>query len=187
MKTLPNLLRYAFNILLTVLLVAVSVSCHDEPDLTTTKDATTEAARSSGESITSARSTGTPTDYNISLTVDGLIWTYVITKNPGAKDLSHFILNFQNCNGSSATLEDIVWATVNGEPAILESSEGNTGCNVSSVTTNLVKFDDLPAATSYTIVFQTNVRYGNFVGTTAWLKAGRSCFAYPVLAPCCPL
>lgn len=124
---------------------------------------------------------------NISLSVNGLTWTYVITKNQGAKDLSHFILNFQNCGTRSATIDNIVCATVNGQPAVLENSQGNTGCDIASVTTNFVKFDNLPGASSYTIVFKTDVVYGNFVGTTAWLKAGTSCFAYPVLAPCCPM
>lgn len=126
-------------------------------------------------------------DYTISLTVSGLTWTYVITKNPGAKNLSHLILNLNNCGSRSATINNIVWATVNGVPATLENSEGNTGCAVYTVTSNFIKFDDLPDTSSYTIVFRTNRRFGNFVGSTAWLKAGASCFAYPVLAPCCPL
>jgi hypothetical protein len=118
--------------------------------------------------------------------VVGATWTYVITKNPGAKDLSHFILNFQNCGTSSATLSNILWATVNGEPAVLSNSEGNTGCTVNDVTSNFVKFDELVSASSYTIVFEMTGIFGNFVGTTAWLKAGNSCITYPVLAPCCP-
>src|SRR5688500_6493186 len=105
------------------------------------------------------------------------------TKNSGAKEWSHYIRNFQHCGSSIATLNNIVWATVNGLPATLENSEGNTGCNVAAVTANFVKFDNLPDAETYTIVFETDRLFGHFVGTTAWLKAGTSCFTYPVLAP----
>jgi len=125
-------------------------------------------------------------DYSINVSKDGAVWTYCITKNPGAKGLSHFILNLQNCGTRSVTISNILWATVNGQPATLETSEGNTGCDVSEVTTNFVKFDDLPDANSYTIKFELSQVFGNFVNTTAWLKAGTSCYPYTVNAPCCP-
>jgi hypothetical protein len=125
-------------------------------------------------------------DYNIAVTKDGTVWTYVITKNAGAKGLSHFILDLQNCPGrQTLDISDIVSATVNGQPATLESTEGNTGCDVASVTSNFVKFDNLPDADTYTIVFELNQEYGNFLTTTAWLKAGTSCHAYVVQGPCC--
>jgi hypothetical protein len=127
-------------------------------------------------------------DYNITVTKECKVWTYVITKNGDAKDLSHFILDLNNCPWStSLNISSIVSATVNGQPAVLESSEGNTGCDVASVTSNIVKFDDLPDAPSYTIVFELNHEYGNALMTTAWLKAGNSCHAYVVNGPCCPL
>ena len=87
----------------------------------------------------------------------------------------------------SFMISNFLWATVNGQPATLETSEGNTGCNVSEVTTNFIKFDDLPDANSYTIKFELNQEFGNFVTSTAWLKAGTSCQLYPVSAPCCPM
>jgi hypothetical protein len=125
-------------------------------------------------------------DYNISVSKDGKTWTYVITKNAGAKGLSHFILDLQNCPGrQTLDFSSIVSATVNGQPATLATSEGKTGCDVASVTSNFVKFDDLQDADSYTIVFVLNQEYGNFLTTTAWLKAGTSCHAYTVNGPCC--
>ena len=124
-------------------------------------------------------------DYNITVTKDGTIWTYCISKNPGAKGLSHFILNLQNCRERSVTIDNILWATVNGQPATLESSEGQgAGCDVT--TSNFVKFDNLPDASSYKIVFELNKEFGNFVNTVSWLKAGTSCNTYVVNAPCCP-
>jgi hypothetical protein len=75
---------------------------------------------------------------------------------------------------------------VNGVDAVLAASEGNTGCNVGSVTSNIVKFDDLKDAKVYTIVFELNEEFHNFLTTTAWIKAGNSCHSFEVLAPCCP-
>jgi len=177
----------AMNMLLTVVSLLFWTSCSDhEPQLT--RDVKGRSSASAIDSNTpNPKSSSSAGDYNISLTVVGDLWTYVITKNAGAKDLSNFSLNLQNCGVSSATIENILWATVNGQPADLQSSNGNTGCDIQSVTTNFVKFDNLPSATSYTIIFKMDRVYGNFVGTTAWLKAGTGCFSYSVLAPCCPL
>src|SRR5687768_6262703 len=45
----------------------------------------------------------------------GSTWTYTITKSTAdAKDLGHFILNFDTCGGQSPTIASIVSATVNG-------------------------------------------------------------------------
>lgn len=175
-------------LLISGMLLLVS-SCSDESlDRSARPEHAGKKAKNSElNSISSnSNSSSSAGDYTISLSIDGKIWTYVITKNGNAKDLSHFIINLQNCAERSATIENIVSATVNGAPATLENSEGNTGCNVSSVTSNFVKFDDLPEADSYTIVFELDHKFGNFVGTTGWLKAGTSCVAYPILAPCCP-
>src|SRR3990170_2746270 len=125
-------------------------------------------------------------DYNVTVTKDVNTWTYVITKNGNAKDLSHFILDLENCPGNQTlNFSSIVSVTVNGAAATLSTSEGNTGCEVASVTSNFVKVDDLGSATSYTIVFTLNGEYGNVLKTTAWLKAGTSCHAYEVNGPCC--
>ena len=181
----------AMRILFSFALIAIWVACSDDSAELRSTQKTAKSNKFQNATLNnnkgSSKSESSAGDYNISLSVNGLTWTYVITKNSGAKDLSHFILNFQNCGAKSATIQNIVWATVNGLPAKLENSEGKTGCAVSEVTNNFVKFDNLPDAASYTIVFKTDRVFGHFVGTTAWLKAGTSCFAYPVLAPCCPM
>jgi hypothetical protein len=184
----PPHFRMDVKVLLMMLVFTALVSgCMDDNDSNTLKKDSTISSNAGRSAAGNSNSQSNSGDYTIELSVVGSIWTYVITKNPGAKDLSHFILNFQNCGTSSATLSNILWATVNGKPAKLSNSEGNTGCNVNDVTTNFIKFDNLPSALSYTIVFEMNGVFGNFVGTTAWLKAGNSCIAYSVLAPCCLL
>lgn len=174
-----------FSVLMLVLLSGLTGCIHQDevsPALPiTVSGSSLEAAG------TNARATSNSGDYTISLSVDGLIWTYCITKKPGAKDVSNFSINLQNCGPASSTINNIVWATVNGKPATLASSNGKNGCDIASVTTNFVKFDNLPAASTYKIVFKTDRAYGNFVTTTAWLKAGTSCHPYAIIAPCCPL
>ena len=127
-------------------------------------------------------------DYRLDVSGEGTIWTYTITLCEGAKGVSHFILDLENCpeEGKSVTIDDIVWAKVNGVDAKLEASEGKTGCDVASVTSNIVKFDDLEEARVYTITFELKQEYHRFLTTTAWIKAGTSCHAFEILAPCCP-
>jgi hypothetical protein len=189
MKTIKrsNLFRMDVKVFLMTIVFATLISACTDDAVTAESQSTASEAAKSRSATGNSNSSSQQGDYTIQLTVVGETWTYVITKNPGAKDLSHFILNFQNCGTSSATIDNILWATVNGQPAVLANSEGKTGCDVYSVTSNFIKFDDLPSASSYTIVFEMDRIYGNFVGTTAWLKAGNSCISYAVLAPCCPL
>lgn len=131
---------------------------------------------------------GSADDYTIKVTKEGTVWTYEICKGEGAKGVSHFILDLDNCSWSSSlSINSIKWATVNGQPAILEDSEGNTGCDVSSVTSRFVKFDDLPDADKYIIQFELKSEYGNVLETTAWIKAGTGCYSYVVKGPCCPV
>jgi hypothetical protein len=189
MKTisrLSSLMNARFLKIFFSLSLAVAVSaCSDESaDVAPSDDAAGKKASAKNSNDNSTSGYG---DYNIQVSREGSVWTYVITKNPGAKGLSHFVLNLQNCALRSSTIDNILWATVNGEPAKLSNSEGNTGCDVSEVTTNFVKFDDLPDADSYTIKFEFDKVIGNYVTSTAWLKAGTSCVKYPVIAPCCPL
>lgn len=126
--------------------------------------------------------------YTIKVTKDVTVWTYEICLGEGAKGISHFILDLDNCSRSeSLSIESIKWATVNGQAVELEDSEGNTGCDVYSVTSRFVKFDDLPDADKYIIKFELNQEYGNVFETTAWIKAGTSCFSYVVDGPCCPM
>lgn len=137
----------------------------------------------------SSKSTSNFGDYNIALSTssDGAIWTYTITKNPGAKNLSHFILNLDNCGDQSPTINDILWATVNGGPATLADSEGQgTTCYPQATTNNFVKFDNLGAADSYVIVIKFDRGY-QVANTTGWLKAGTSCNSGAVQGPGCPI
>ena len=124
--------------------------------------------------------------FDIQVTSDGLTWTYVITKT-GKNALSHFILNLANCDFSELLSVDLIkCATVNGQPAVLETSPGNgTGCEVTSM--NIVKFDNLPDVDVHTIVFTLERRFHNYQLTEAWLKAGNSCQKAEVHGPCCPI
>jgi hypothetical protein len=124
--------------------------------------------------------------FDIQVTSDGLTWTYVITKT-GKNALSHFILNLANCDFSQLLSVDLIkCATVNGQPAVLETSPGNgTGCEVTS--TNVVKFDNLPDVDVHTIVFTLERPFHNYQLTEVWLKAGNSCQKAEVHGPCCPI
>src|SRR5688500_15732509 len=165
---------------LAICFAVIISACSEDAVLSSASDG---SASGGGGKANSASNAG---DYSIQVSNVGKVWTYVITKNAGAKGLSHFILDLQNCPGvQTLDASDIVSATVNGQPATIETSEGNTGCDVASVTSNFVKFDNLPDANTYTIVFELNQEYGNFLTTTAWLKAGTSCHAYVVQGPCC--
>jgi hypothetical protein len=180
-----NLNRSTVVRALAICFVVIISACSEDAVLSSASDGSASGGGGKANSGNS-NSQSNYGDYNIVVTKDGKVWTYVITKNAGAKGLSHFILDLQNCEGrQTLDFSSIVSATVNGQPATLETSEGNTGCDVASVTSNFVKFDNLPDANTYTIVFELNQEYGNFLTTTAWLKAGTSCHAYVVQGPCC--
>jgi hypothetical protein len=119
-------------------------------------------------------------------TTDGITWTYVITKT-GKNALSHFIINLSNCDFSNLLSPELIEsATVNGQPADLDTSAGNgTGCEVTS--TNIIKFDNLPEADVHTIVFVLKQQFHNYQSTEVWLKAGNSCLEYQVPGACCPV
>lgn len=139
----------------------------------------------------SQNSTSLFSDYNISTSVssDGTLWTYTITRAKAkAKNLSHFIIDLNNCGAESATFANIVWATVNGNPANLSQTEGSgTGCNPQSTTTNFVKFDNLQSATSWVLVLKFDRGYSIFSSAAVWIKAGTSCNQGTVQGPGCPL
>jgi hypothetical protein len=182
MKTTSWLAPMRFRIMSLFLCLTMTVlwtSCSDDA-----VDVSAPADEAAGKS---ANSDSHPGDYNISVTYENGIFTYTITKNPGAKGLSHFILNLQNCAENSATFANVLEPTVNGQPAEISNSEGNTGCDVSAITTNFVKFDNLPDADVYIITFKLTYQTHGVVPSTAWLKAGTSCFPYAIDAPCCPL
>lgn len=172
-------------ILLVAIVVFSTFSCSDEP-VTVNPDASMSAA----STAKSSASTSQWGDYNISVTVsaDGTIWTYTITRlKPKAKDLSHFIIDLNNCGDQSASFGDIVWATVNGSPANLSPTEGSgTTCNPQATTINFVKFDNLPSATSWVLVLKFDRGYSIADTASAWIKAGTSCNMGTIPGPGCP-
>ena len=138
-----------------------------------------------------AASTSNWGDYNIAVSVsaDGSVWTYNITRaKANAKNLSHFIIDLKNCGINSATFGDIIWATVNGNPADLSPTEGSgTTCNPQATTDNFVKFANVPTSTTgWTLVLKFDRGYEIFATGAAWLKAGTSCNQGVIAAPGCP-
>lgn len=129
-------------------------------------------------------------DYQITTQVspDGTLWTYTIAKATNkSKALSHFILDLQNCGEESATFANIAWATVNGAPANLATSEGKgTGCNPQAITQNFVKFDNLSDAAQWVLVVKFDTGY-QIAPSTGWIKAGSSCNSGVVMGPGCPI
>jgi len=172
-------------ILLVAIVVFYTFGCSDE-----TVTVLPDAVISSASSAKASASTSQWGDYNVSVTVspDGTVWTYTITRlKPKAKDLSHFIIDLNNCGDQSATFGDIVWATVNGSPANLSPTEGSgTTCNPQATTTNFVKFDDLQSATSWVLVLKFDRGYSIAETAAAWIKAGTSCNQGTVSGPGCP-
>lgn len=137
----------------------------------------------------STKSTSSFGDYSISTDVstDGKTWTYTITRaKANVKNLSHLIIDLNNCGDQSATFADIVSATVNGEPADLKPTEGSgTGCDPQSTTTNFVKIN-FTAATQWVLVITFDRGYETFETANAWVKAGTSCNQGTIKAPGCP-
>ena len=128
-------------------------------------------------------------DYAVNVTTspDGSIWTYTITKSkPNSKNISHFIINLDNCGEASATFANIIGASVNGVLANLVPTEGQgTGCDPQNITENFVKVN-LEAATSWVITIKFDKGYFA-TPSTSWIKAGTSCNTGSVLSPGCPM
>jgi hypothetical protein len=163
-------------LLLCFILGAIIHSCKDEAALTEEEGAV-------DVNSTNAR-IGANGNYKIDFEVtSGTNWKYTITKE-GGKDLGHFILDFGNCGEESPTIDNIVSVKVNGVDwsGRIESSEGNTGCEMTS--DNFVKFDDLVKANKHVIEFTLDTLYSQVL-TTAWLKAGRDCRTQTVSGPGC--
>lgn len=174
------------KLFLSLIVALVTISCSNE----TASLSNESAINSSTATAKSVNSTSAWGDYNISVSVstDGSVWTYTITRaTPKAKDLSHFIIDLNNCGEDSATFADIIGATVNGLPANLSPTEGSgTTCNPQATTTNFVKFNSLPSASSWVLVMTLDRGYETFTTATGWLKAGSSCNSGQILAPGCP-
>lgn len=127
-------------------------------------------------------------DYTVDVAVSstGEVWTYTISKTTSAsKNLSHFIIDLQNCGDDSATFADILYATTNGEAADLKPSEGSgTECNPQASTNNFVKIN--VSGSGPWIIEITFQRGYEVASATSWIKAGNACNTGLSLAPGCP-
>jgi hypothetical protein len=174
-----------------VALALVAIACSDDSIAPSGPGADEAARKKNTIQTTTTSSSTTPADgYCIVVENEpgSPCWTYTITRKDDAKAISHFILDLNNCPRAGVTtlsLDNIIDPTVNDVAWPLDNSEGNTGCEIN--TTSFVKFDDLPDAQVYVIKFCLDASYGNFLETTAWIKAGQSCHSYVVQGPCCPL
>jgi hypothetical protein len=136
-----------------------------------------------------SNSTSNFSDYNIAVSVsaDGKTWTYTITKaKANAKNLSHLIIDLNNCGAESASFANIVSATVNGAAADLSPTEGSgTGCSPQTTTNNFIKIN-FSAASSWVLVITFDRGYYIFDTAAGWVKAGTSCNTGTLKAPGCP-
>ena len=175
------------KIILLLALALTNYNCSDDA-IATIDDATSPQTLSYAKGGQS--STSQWRDYNIAVSVslDGTTWTYTITRvKQNAKDLSHFIIDLNNCGLSSANFGNIIDANVNGNQGNIVSSEGaGTDCNPQASTTNFVKFNDLHAATSWVFVLTFDRGYTSVETGSGWLKAGTSCSQGTIIAPGCP-
>ncbi|UQD56922.1 hypothetical protein [Flavobacterium sp. K5-23] len=174
------------KIFLVLMVTFVTFSCSNE----SVNLADASAENNQNLTSKSANSMSNWGDYNINVSVstDGSEWTYLITRKlVNAKNLSHFIIDLNNCGEESATFGDIIGAKVNGLQADLSPTEGSgTTCNPQAITTNFVKFNNLPAATSWVLVLKFDRGYETFTTATGWIKAGSSCNSGQIAAPGCP-
>jgi len=181
-----NRLRAVRFLFLSFVLIAFATACTEDAILSS--DAKGGGGNKPLKEAKSENGKPQSTDNSFDIkvtTTDGITWTYIITKT-GKNGLSHFILNLSNCDWSDLLSPSLITdATVNGQPAVLETSPGKgTGCEITS--TNIIKFDSLPDADVHTIVFVLERQFHNYQSTEVWLKAGNSCLKYEVPGPCCP-
>jgi hypothetical protein len=169
------------KIILSLFVAVVTLSCSNE-------SANVNADASSSKPAASTSNVG---DYAIALSVstDGTVWTYTITRaKANAKNLSHFIIDLNNCGAKSASFGDIVWATVNGSPADLTPTEGSgTNCSPQAITSNFVKFDNIQPATSWVLVLKLDKGFDIASSAACWFKAGNACNQSVVPGPGCPI
>lgn len=165
-------------------------ACQKESSLNKELSENTTALAPGAGAKGSPKSTSSFGDYKIEVSVstDGKTWTYNITRaKASAKNLSHLIIDLNNCGDKSATFADIVSATVNGAPADLKPTEGSgTGCDPQSTTNNFVKIN-FSDASSWVLVITFDRGYAIADAATVWVKAGTSCNTGTIQAPGCPL
>lgn len=182
-----KVLKLSCLAMLSILIFA----CQKESTLTHTSfEQSTTALAAGANAKGSPKSNSSFSDYSIGVNVssDGTTWTYTITRaKPSAKDLSHLIIDLNNCGEQSATFANIISATVNGAPANLTPTEGSgTGCNPQASTTNFVKVN-FSNATSWVLVITFERGYSIYETADGWVKAGTSCNLGKIKAPGCPL
>ena len=172
-----------------VLFTVILSGCLKETSVKKTERENASELVSGASKPSSPKSTSSFGDYQITVSVspDGQTWTYTIVRaKVNAKNLSHLIIDLNNCGDQSATFSDIISATVNGAPADLKPTEGSgTGCDPQSATTNFVKIG-FTAATQWVVVITLDRGYETFTGANAWVKAGTSCNTGTIQAPGCP-
>jgi len=199
MDWLTHIRRGTVTMVSALLLLGFSFSCSDDSvDLASGPGADASARKNklNTQDASNAKCESAKADYNIQVqNSDGTdedgsaCWKYTITLAPGAKAMSHFIIDLNNCplpQDTPLNITRFTSASVNGVAWPLSSSEGDgTGCNVFS--DNIVKFDNLPDAQVYVIEFCLNPVYHNALATTVWIKAGCSCHEWfdSIQGPCC--
>ncbi|RYZ26924.1 MAG: hypothetical protein EOO10_14205 [Chitinophagaceae bacterium] len=165
-------------------------ACQKESSLNKELSEKTTALAPGAAAKASPKSMSSFGDYSIAVTMspDGKTWTYNITRaKQNAKNLSHLIINLNNCGEESATFANIVSATVNGAPADLKPTEGGgTGCDPQETTNNFVKIN-FSEANSWLLVITFDRGYNAEESALGWVKAGTSCNTGTIKAPGCPL
>lgn len=84
----------AMKAFFSIALIAFLAGCSDDAQLSIGQDIDSESNGGRYGKGKKNKSLSSPGDYTISLSTDGYTWTYLIKKNSGAKNLSHFVLNF---------------------------------------------------------------------------------------------
>lgn len=176
------MLRNFRSLFWSLIMILIWTSCSDN-----VLDGSQTSGDAAGKS-NNPKSQSSASDYNVSLNTDGETFTYTITKNPGAKNLSHFIVNLDNCGDQSPHLANVLSASVDADGILtsifLDDTEGKgTGCL--PISSNFVKFDNLPSASVLKLSFTLDSKYAT-ASSTGWLKAGTSCNPTPIEAPGCP-
>lgn len=174
--------KVALSMLSIITAMVLMISCSEENIAPTGSKSSLKDGSIKG----SSSSTSLASNYNISLSVSGNTWTYTITRNAGAKALSHFIVDLNNCSDESASLADVLSASVNGVAVTLKDTEGSgTGCVITS--DNFIKFDNLDNSAVYVLSFTLDRAYSRIETAAGWVKAGTSCNQITVPAPGCPV
>ncbi|SDB39732.1 hypothetical protein SAMN03097699_1103 [Flavobacteriaceae bacterium MAR_2010_188] len=177
------------KILILTLLSIGLISCSNDDLRADGSDIDAVSTSASALKSANPNSVSSYADYNVAVatTSGGSVWTYTITKSKNnSKNLSHFIINLQNCGDESATFGDIISATTNGEPADLKPTEGQgTDCNPQAITENFVKINTSGSG-PWVIVITFDRAYSS-VSSTSWIKAGTSCNTGAVASPGCPI